>query len=159
MHKSRAPGVAWQDSVVGLAVLALAAMVAWQTTLIPENAIYAKIGPKLFPWLTAGLLALMGALLTLAGLRGGWEHETEDETDWVALEWLGFGLFLNVMLISSVGFIIAGVLLFVCTARAFGSTQPVRDALIAAFLAVSAYVAFDRVLGYKIGSGIIERLL
>ena len=49
--------------------------------------------------------------------------------------------------------------MFVCTARAFGSDQPIRDAAIGFALAVVAYVGFDRVLGYKIGSGIVEGLL
>lgn len=159
MTRAGARGVAWQDTGVGLAVLGLAALVAWQTTIIPENAIYARIGPKLFPWLTAGLLALMGGLLTIAGLRGGWEHEHGGDTDWASLGWLAAGLVLNVALISSAGFIIAASLLFVCTARAFGSTQPLRDLVIALVLAIAAYVGFDRVLGYKIGSGLIERLL
>lgn len=152
-------GIAWQDTAVGLGVLALAALVAWQTTIIPENAIYAKVGPKVFPWLSAGMLAAMGALLTLEGLRGGWEHEDAGDTDWRSLGWLGGGLLLNVLLISHAGFIIAAVLLFVSTARAFGSDKPLRDALIGLTLAVVAYVGFDRVLGYKIGSGLIEGLL
>lgn len=158
MERSGA-GASWQDTAVGVAVLLLAAVVAWQTTVIPENAIYAKVGPKLFPWVTAALLGVMGALLTLSGLRGGWEHEEGGDTDWASLGWLAAGLVLNVVLISYAGFIIAGTLLFVCTARAFGSNQPLRDALIALILAVVAYVGFDRVLGYKIGSGLIERLL
>lgn len=152
-------GIAWQDTAVGLGVLALAAMVAWQTTVIPENAIYAKVGPKVFPWLSAVMLAVMGAALTVEGLRGGWEHEEAGETDWRSLGWLALGLFINVVLISNVGFIIAGTVLFVCTARAFGSERPVRDAIIGFLLGLVAYVGFDRVLGYKIGSGLIEGLL
>ena len=151
--------IAWQDTAVGLGVLCLAAIVAWQTTVIPENALYAKVGPKVFPWLSAGLLGAMGALLTLEGLRGGWEHEDPGDTDWRSLGWLGSGLLLNVLLISQLGFIIAGTILFVCTARAFASEKPLRDALIGLTLAIVAYVAFDRVLGYKIGSGLIEGLL
>ena len=152
-------GIAWQDTAVGLGVVALAALVAWQTTVIPENAIYAKVGPKAFPWISALLLAVMGAVLTLEGLRGGWEHEEGAETDWRSLGWLGAGLLLNVVLISVLGFIIAGTILFVSTARAFGSDKPVRDAIIGFVLGVVAYVGFDRVLGYKIGSGLIEGLL
>lgn len=152
-------GIAWQDTAVGLGVLALAGVVAWQTSVIPENAIYAKVGPKVFPWISALLLAVMGATLTLEGLRGGWEHEHAAETDWRSLGWLGLGLFLNVVLISNIGFIIAGTILFVCTARAFGSEKPLRDAAIGLVLGVVAYVGFDRVLGYKIGSGLIEGLL
>lgn len=152
-------GIVWQDTAVGLGVLALAAMVAWQTSIIPENAIYAKVGPKVFPWISALMLAIMGAALTVEGLRGGWEHEHSGETDWRSLGWLGLGLFLNVVLISNVGFIIAGTLLFVCTARAFGSDKPLRDAIIGFILGAVSYVGFDRVLGYKIGSGLIEGLL
>lgn len=161
---------AWQDTCVGLAVLALAAVVAWQTTLIPENAIYARVGPKVFPWISTALLAVMGAILTLQGLRGGWDHEEAGEIDTVSLGWLLLGLLLNLVLIDGMsyrgmsiapkaGFIVAGTLLFICTARAFGSGQPLRDAAIGFTLALVAYVGFDRVLGYKIGSGWIEALL
>jgi putative tricarboxylic transport membrane protein len=158
-NKSRPSGIVWQDTAVGLGVLALAAMVAWQTSIIPENAIYAKVGPKFFPWIAAGLLALMGAALTYEGITGGWEHEEAGETEWRSLSWLMAGLVLNVALISNLGFIIAGTLLFVMTARSFGSTQPLRDAAIGFALAFVSYVGFDRLLGYKIGSGLIERWL
>ena len=161
---------AWQDTCVGLAVLALAAIVAWQTSIIPENAIYARVGPKVFPWISTALLAVMGAILTVEGLRGGWEHEDAGEVDTVSLAWLLLGLLLNLVLIDGMsfggvtiapkaGFIVAGTLLFICTARAFGSDQPLRDAAIGFVLALVAYVGFDRVLGYKIGSGWIEALL
>ncbi len=159
MQNRIGPGFAWQETVIGLGILALAAVVAWQTTLIPEHAVYAKVGPKVFPWVAAGLLALMGVLLTIEGLLGGWEHDTSEDTDWASLGWLCGGLLLNVVLISNAGFIVAGTILFVCTARAFGSRQPLRDAAIALVLAIVAYVGFDRVLGYKIGSGLIERCL
>ena len=66
---------------------------------------------------------------------------------------------LNVALISKLGFIIAGTVLFITTARAFGSRQPLRDGAIGLALAVISYVGFDRLLGYKIGSGLIESLL
>ena len=159
MEHSARSRIVWQDTAIGVGVLCLAAIVAWQTTVIPENAIYAKVGPKVFPWLSAVLLAAMGSLLTISGLTGGWHHEDPGETDWHSLAWLGSGLLLNVCLISHAGFIVAGTLLFVCTARAFGSHAPVRDALIGLTLGVVAYVGFDRILGYKIGSGLIESLL
>ncbi len=69
------------------------------------------------------------------------------------------GLVLNVALIGVAGFIIASTLLFVCTARAFGSRNVLRDGAIGFALALVSYVGFDRVLGYKIGSGLIEGLL
>ena len=159
IDQQRRSTAVWQDTIVGLGVIALAGTVAWQTTQIPENAIYARVGPKVFPWLAVGMLAVAGLVLTLQGLRGGWEHERSDATDWASLAWLLVGLILNVALISTAGFILSGTLLFVFTARAFGSGQILRDTAIGFLLGLIAYVGFDRVLGYKIGSGLIEGLL
>jgi putative tricarboxylic transport membrane protein len=151
-----ARSIAWQETALGLGVLAFAAVVAWQTTVIPENAIYARVGPKVFPWITVGLLAVMGALLTIQGLRGGWEHDDPGETDWGSLSWLLLGLALNVGLISSVGFVAASTVLFVLTARAFGSRQPIRDLVVAILLTTISFIGFDRVLGYRIGTGWLD---
>jgi putative tricarboxylic transport membrane protein len=152
-------GPAWGDTGVGVAALALAAIIGWQTTLIPTNAVYAQVGPKVIPWMATAMLAVLGALLTLQGLRGGWERDQPGEFNVWALAWLLLGLVLNVTLIGVAGFIIASTLLFVCTARAFGSRKVLRDAAIGFALALVSYVGFDRVLGYKIGSGLIEGLL
>ena len=149
---------AWDDVAIGLGVTFLAVIVGWQTTVIPDNAIYAKVGPKVIPWLATALLGGMGLALTMTGLRGGWEHEDAGETDYRALGMLVLALVLNIVLIDRAGFIIASTVLFALIARAFGSRQILRDAAIGFTLALVAYVGFDRVLGYKIGSGLIERL-
>lgn len=151
---------AWSDVGVGAGVCLLALVVAWQTSLIPENAIYAKVGPKVVPWLATGLLLAMGAILVWQGWRGGWEREeTAGAPDYASLGLLVLGLVLNVALIDVAGFIIASTVLFALTARAFGSRRSVRDVAIGFVLAAVAYVGFDRVLGYRIGSGLIERFL
>lgn len=140
-------------------MLALAAIVGWQTTLIPSEAVYAKVGPTIIPWIVTGLLAVMGLALLVHALRGGWMDESEHgDFDWPSIGWLVAGLVLNVGLIDVAGFILASTILFTCTARAFGSTQYVRNAAIGFALALVSYVGFDRVLGYKIGSGLIEGL-
>jgi putative tricarboxylic transport membrane protein len=153
-------------------VLALAALVGWGSSEIPAST-YAKVSPAVVPWIVTAALAILGGLLTVSGLRGGWvepSSETEGPMDRSALVWLLAGLALNLVLIDGVsiggmtvlpsfGFIIASTVLFTTTARAFGSTAVLRDAGIGLVLATSAYVLFDRVLGYRIGSGFIERLL
>lgn len=152
---------AWGDTAVGVAVLALAGIVGWQTTLISANAIYARVGPAAIPWLATAMLAVLGALLTWHGLRGGWEHEdriSPATLDLRGLGWMVTGLVLNVALIGTAGFVIASTVLFACTALAFGSRSLVRDACIGFALALTAYAGFDRLLGYKIGSGLIEGL-
>lgn len=153
---SRQP--AWEDVGIGLGVVAMAGIVAWQTSVIPDNAVYAKVGPKAIPWLASGMLGVLGVVLTAQGLRGGWEHDKSEDFDYRALLTLIAGLVLNVALIDYAGFIIASTVLFAMTARAFGSRRILRDALIGFALAFITYIGFDRVLGYKIGSGLIERL-
>lgn len=159
----------WADVAVGFGVVLAAAVVGWQTTAIPQAAIYAQVGPTTFPWIVAGLLALLGALLAAQGLLGGWPHEHEHEFDGAALAWLVLGLVLNVVLIDGLsvaglgivpklGFILASTILFACTARAFGSRRVLRDGAVGFLLALTAYAGFDRLLGYRIGTGLIESL-
>lgn len=151
--------MAWQDIGFGLGVVALAAVLAWQATLIPEVA-FSQVGPNVFPKVSAGMLGLLGVMLVIVGWRGGWDHQDSGAgTDWRSLMWMIGGLGLNAGLIETAGFIIASSLMFTCIAQAFGSRQPIRDALVGLTLAATAYVGFDRILGYKIGSGLIERLI
>jgi putative tricarboxylic transport membrane protein len=151
---------AWDDTLLGVVVLGFAAVVGWQTSVIPLNAIYAKVGPNVIPWILTGMLAVLGLVLAFQGLRGGWPHdEAPGELDWPAISWIGGGLALNAALIEIAGFILASTLLFVFTARAFKSASPLRDTAIGFTLAFVSYVGFDRILGYKIGTGLIERLI
>jgi putative tricarboxylic transport membrane protein len=152
-------GLARGDLGIAIGVIVLGLIAAWQTTEIPQSA-YAAVGPRAFAWAAAFMLIVMGGLLALDALRGGWSHETDDfgEVDWPGGLWMLGGLLANVALIDIVGFILASTVLFALTARAFGSRQLMRDAIIGFLLAFVAYIGFDRVLGYKIGTGLIERL-
>jgi putative tricarboxylic transport membrane protein len=147
--------------IVAVGVLALAALAGYQTLLIPVSPLYAKVGPTVFPWMVAGGLAVLGLALLVEALRGSWtlEPDASEPVDRQALGWVLAGLALNVALIKLLGFIIASTLLFCCVARAFGSRQLVRDALIAIVFATVAYIGFARILGIDIGSGLIERFL
>lgn len=157
----RRPVAGW-ELLVGIGVVILAGVMAWQTSEIPVAQAYARVGPKVIPYMVAfGLLAL-GGLLCIAACRGGWAHEAEEEpgeVDWRALGWLGLGLLVNVSLIAWLGFILASSLMFVCVARAFGSTQWRRDLAAAVLLCLVAYLGFDKLLGINIGAGILEGVL
>ena len=156
----KAPGTTGQV-IVACGVLAMAAVAAYQTTLIPVSPIYAKVGPTVFPWMVAGGLGVLGLTLLMQALRNRWgdDLETQGPLDWQALGWLLLGLVLNVALIQFLGFILASLLLFCCVARAFGSRHPLRDALIAIVFSAATYVGFARILGINIGSGLLERFL
>ena len=148
------------DLGIALGVIVLGLIAAWQTTEIQQSA-YAAVGPRAFAWAASAMLVLMGALLAKDAALGGWSAESDEfgEVDWPGGLWLVGGLVANVALIDVIGFILSSTLLFVFTARAFGSRQLVRDAIIGFLLAFVAYVGFDRVLGYKIGTGLIEGLI
>lgn len=145
--------------LVALGVIVLALAAAWQTTLIPQ-VLYTTVGPSVFAWFVAGFLLILGVLLLIAAFRGGWAADQEGTlTEWASLGWVALGLLLNVALIEWIGFILSSTLLFAFVARGFGSRQLLRDAAIGFVLAFVSYVGFDRVLGYKIGSGLIESLI
>ncbi len=149
------------DLIVGLGVLALAALVLQQTTIIPVP-LYVALGPRAIPYAVAAGLGVLGAILVAQALRGGWsEGVEEDDVDphWPAVAWLIAGLIVNVALISSLGFVIASSIQFVMVARAFGSKRPLRDALVGLAVTLIAYLGFDKALGINIGAGILEGLI
>lgn len=149
------------ETIIAVGVLVLAAVIYWQTSIIPVSPIYAKVGPTVVPTITALGLAGLGLLLLYSALTGGWQPEEEKDItpDRPALLWIVAGLALNVMLITHVGFTIASVVLFVCVARGFGSKAILRDAGIGAAFALIAYFGFAQSLGINIGAGFVENAL
>ena len=145
---------------LGLGVVIFALIIAWQTTRISSAAVYATVGPAIIPWLVSAALAALGVAIIIAGLTDRWRGEAAPGAlDHVALAWLLAGLALNIALIDRAGFIIASTILFVCAARAFGSARYLRNAALGFAIALLCYIGFDRVLGYEIGSGLIEQFL
>jgi putative tricarboxylic transport membrane protein len=161
---------------LGLIVVVFAGILAWQTMAIPSSPLYARVGPTLFPWVVVTLLAGLGVALAVQGLRGGWAHDEElGDLDFAGGAWMLAGLAANVLFIGGMdlsftafgttvplvvpqlGFILASTIQFVLTARAFESRKPLRDVSIGFALATVAYVGFDQLLGYRIGTGIVEQ--
>lgn len=151
--------IAWPETAAGLFIVAFGILAAFGASIIPTSS-WAVVGPSLFPWAVAILLLICGALLTIQGLRGGWAGEEEQEPlQKGQLLWVGGGLIANVVLIEHAGFIIASAIMFTMVARGFGSRNWPRDLAIGFAVALISYVGFDRLLGYKIGSGLIENLI
>jgi putative tricarboxylic transport membrane protein len=146
------------ETVLGLGVVLVALLAVWQTASIPVSPLYSKVGPTIFPYIASVLLLVLGALLTLQGLGGGWQPEDEKEVplDWKAMAFVGAGLFANVVLIGPLGFTIASTVMFTLIAWGFGSRTPWRDAPIGFVLALAAYFGFATGLGVNIGRGPLE---
>ena len=149
------------DLAMGVAVTALGLMTVWLTWVIPVTPVYAVVGPKLVPAVVAAALVVLGVLLCVAALRGGWSAALPDQAEAGppnagALAWLGGGMLLNLVLIVPLGIAIGAAVQFVCTARAFGSRAPLRDAVIALAVSLSAFFLFVEALGVNIGAGLLE---
>jgi putative tricarboxylic transport membrane protein len=152
---------AMPETVLGLGVVAAATLAFWQTTIIPVSPLYSKVGPTIFPYIASGLLLILGVLLVLQGLRGGWQPEDEKEVplDWSAMLVVGAGLAANVLLIGPLGFTVASTVMFTLIAWGFGSRRPWVDAPIGFVLALAAYFGFASGLGVNIGMGPLERAI
>jgi putative tricarboxylic transport membrane protein len=152
------------DLGAGLFVLALAGVAVWQTLVIPTSPIYAQVGPKLVPWLISGALAVLGTLLTLDALRGGWSADIPEiaeapPTNLRALGLLLAALLANLVLIGPLGFTLAATAQFVLVAAAFGSRAHLRNVAIAFVVSLAAYTLFVKLLGVNIGGGLVEGLV
>jgi putative tricarboxylic transport membrane protein len=141
------------------ALIVLALLSLWQTSVIPVSPIYARVGPTLFPWIASSGLLVIAVLLLIQALRGGFGVEENLETDWRAIGWVAAGLAANAVLIGTAGFVFAATALFACVARGFGSTRPLRDLAVGIVIAFGSYIGFEKLLGVNIGAGILEGLI
>jgi putative tricarboxylic transport membrane protein len=152
---------AMPEATIGIGLLVVAAVMLWQTMAMPVSPMYSKVGPTIFPYITAFGLALFAVLLLMQAWRGGWQPDDEKEVaiDWMAVGFVAAGLVANVLLIKPLGFSLASTVLFVLVAHGFGSRKPLHNAAIGLALSLAAYFGFAKALGVNIGAGVIERLL
>jgi putative tricarboxylic transport membrane protein len=141
--------------VIGVALLAVAAVVIWQGFQVRASFGSQAVGPQMMPFVVGAFLALLGGLTVAAGLRGDAPAREPDEPAGVA--WIAGGLAAMLLLIKTAGFVPACAVLFAATARAFGSTRTLADLGLGAVIAVVIFVFFAKVLGLSLPSGFTER--
>ena len=154
-----ARGLRLGEAILALAVLLLGLFLAIETALLRTGPTYSAIGPKLFPWLVAAGLLLVGLALLREARSGAVEHPAGFELDASPLLLVTAGLVAQMLLMRSAGFVIASTLLFVAVARAFGSRRLARDAAIGLVLCAVVHVAFTRGLGLGLPAGVLGALL
>jgi putative tricarboxylic transport membrane protein len=141
---------------IGLGLIAVSALVFWQSWDLKASFGNQTIGPQMMPFVVSGLLALLGVLTIREGRRG--TAPPREAESWAAIFWIAGGLAAMIALIKSVGFVPGTAVLFAATARAFGSTRALVDFGIGAALALVTYLFFVRVLGLSLPSGAFETL-
>lgn len=147
---------------IGLGLLLLGGIIFYDASQMQIPPTYAKVGPQAFPYFIALGLAVVGAYFAWNSWAPAARREIAAEgftTDWRALLIIGAGLLIHLNILKPLGFVVAGVFLFMCIAFAFGSRSFVRDGVVAIILVVLSYVGFTHGLGLQLPPGILAGLL
>lgn len=147
------------EAVLGGAVLALGLFVAYQTALMKVGPAHAAIGPRLFPFLIATGLIVVGALVLWQGLKGEIAHAGGFELDLPAMATAALGLVVQMLLLERLGWILSATILFVAVARAFGSRRLLVDLALGLVLAGFSFVVFNYGLGLNLPGGTVWELV
>ncbi len=156
------------ELVLALGVVAFGAAVVWQTTQIRVTPAYAKVGPRVIPYIVGVGLVLLGAWLAAEAATGRRARAASDEsedadpalpTDWRVVGMLAVTLMVYGLLIEPAGFVVASALLFAGAAFAMGSRRVGRDVAIGLAFAVALYVGFTRGIDLDLPAGVLDGVL
>ena len=109
-----------------------------------------------YPLVVLGGLLIFGCL-AVAHVRANptLDAPGTEPARWAPVGWLGVGIAIYLLLAEPGGFVIASAALFWCTARAFDSRRPFRDAAYSLVISVAAYLLFARVLQLTLPAGVL----
>ena len=155
------------EIALSLGVLALGLGVAGVTATLPSEGGYAGIGPNFIPAVVGAGIILLGSWLAFEAFTGGWRNAAPDEPaargehafNAAGFAWISAGLVAHMALIGWSGFVIAGVVLFACVARGFGSTRLARDVAIGVVLSLGVFLFFVKLLNVNLPAGWLKPLL
>jgi putative tricarboxylic transport membrane protein len=155
------------ELALSVAVLALGVFAAVVAAGLPGSGSYAAVGADFVPAVVGVGLILLGIWLLAEHFTGGWRAaEADDPAERgehpfhrAAFGWVSAGLFAQMALIHTAGFVLAAVVLFVCIARGFGSRRPLRDAAFGLVLGLMAFLFFVRFLNVNLPAGWLKPLL
>lgn len=155
------------EIALSLGVLALGLGAAGVTATLPGEGGYAGVGPNFAPAVVAAGIIALGLWLAFEAFSGGWRSAAPDDARErgehafhpTAFGWVSAGLFAQMALVGSAGFVIAAAALFACVTRGFGSRRVVRDLAIGVVLALAIYLFFVRLLNVNLPAGWLSPLL
>lgn len=155
------------DIVLSLAVIALGLLAAGVAWTLPDAGGYSRIGPNVMPVAVSFGLLLLGGVLLAQSFSGGWRNRTPDDPAArgehafmpAAFGWVSAGLFAQMALIHTAGFVLAAAVLFACVARGFGSARWLRDAAIGLLFGLAVYLFFVRFLNVGLPAGWLQPVL
>jgi putative tricarboxylic transport membrane protein len=155
------------EVILSLAVLALGIGVAVGASQMASAGGYARVGPNAAPAVIAAGLILLGLWLAYEAFSGGWRNAVPDDAakrgehafHAGAFVWVSVGLFAQILLIHTAGFVLAQAALFACVARGFGSARVLRDFAIGLMLGLGIFLFFVKFLNVNLPAGWLQPLL
>ena len=164
---ARSAGGARVELVLSAGVLGLGAFALFTALRLPSAGGYSGIGPNAIPIAVAGGLAVLGVWLLIEALTGGWRARTSDDPTErgehafhaPAFVWVTAGLFAQMALMHTAGFVLAAAVLFACVARGFGSARPVRDSALGLVLGLAVFLFFVKFLNVGLPAGVLTPVL
>jgi putative tricarboxylic transport membrane protein len=151
-------GLRLGEAALAAFILLLGGFIAVETALLRTGPGYAAIGPKLFPWLVAGGLLLVGVALLHEARSGTVAQPAGFELDLPPALVVTAGLVLQMVLMRPAGFVIATAVLFVAVAYALGSRRVLLNTAVGLVLCAATYLAFTRGLGLVLPTGVLGAL-
>jgi putative tricarboxylic transport membrane protein len=155
------------ELLLSLGVIALGIGAAAVALKLPSAGGYSRIGPNVMPVVVSFGLIVLGGMLLVESLRGGWRNRTPDDPAqrgehpflFSAFAWVSAGLFAQMALIHTAGFVLAAMVLFACVARGFGSARWLRDAGIGLVFGLAVFLFFVRFLNVNLPAGWLRPVL
>lgn len=139
---------------VGIGVVALAAVVGWEAWRISGRLVRYGISPYVVPALVAVVLAVLGAGIVLAGIRGTFPERDRDEVG--PILWIVAGVVAQLLLLRTAGFSVATGLLFAATARGMGRGPLWLTIPVGIALSLVIWTIFTQLLSLSLPAGSIE---
>ncbi len=142
---------------VGLALLLVCAVAAWQVSVIPQSLMEMTVGASLVPAGGVVGLSLAGACYALSAWRGRQPDErlnpepTALPGSLARLLSLLAGGALFMLLVVPLGFVLPAALCGMCIARAFDAPLGGKSLLICGAIAAVFWLVFARLLGVGLG--------
>jgi putative tricarboxylic transport membrane protein len=137
------------DRIFGIIGLLLAGFYAWRGTLIQESFIQDPVGPKAFPFIIAGVLALSSLVFVL---------KPDPAPDWPAAGRI-FEIAVSVAMLIAYALALpeAGFVLSTAVAASYLSWRlgaaPLHSIIAGIAIAVGIYVVFHLILGLSLARG------
>lgn len=147
------------EAALGVGVVALGLFIAVQIATLPTAASQAAVGPKVFPYIVAGGLMVVGGFLLREALVGEVAHGEGLALDWPAVALVSAGIILMIVAIERAGWVISAALMFAIIAHGFGSRRPLLDLGIGLVLSALTFFLFSYLLGLDLPGGFVVELL